>query len=169
MIRDILFFFAAQRNIFGVCPHSGELFRLSDCKVYLKGKPQKDWKDKLDSLGRNLDSAEEQLCQREESMREKARKKGRNLADLTIRKIDSVFTPRQLNPDDAKVMFHPIDYIVFCGMKGGGPIKRIVLLDRIPKSSEHRKIQDSIATTLDNKRCEWITIRVHDDGKISEE
>ena len=169
MIRDILFFFATQRNIFGICPRSGELFRLSNCKVYLKGKPQKDWMDGLDSIGRKLDLAEEKLDEQEESMREKARKKGRRLADLTIRKIDSVFTPRQLNPDDAKVIFHPVDYIVFSGMKGDGPIKRIVLLDRIPKSSEHRRIQESIATTLDKKRYEWKTIRVHEDGKISEE
>jgi len=169
MIRDILFFFAAQRNIFGICPRSGELFRLSDCKVYLKGKPRKDWMDNLDSVGRKLDLADEKLDQKEESMREKARKKGRRLADLAIRRIDSVFTPRHLNPDDAKVIFHPVDYIVFCGMKGDGPIKRIVLLDRIPKSSEHRRVQESIATALDKKRCEWKTIRVHRDGKISEE
>ncbi len=169
MIRDILFFFAAQRNIFGICPRSGELFRLSDCKVYLKGKPRKDWMDNLDSVGRKLDLADEKLDQKEESMREKARKKGRRLADLAIRRIDSVFTPRHLNPDDAKVIFHPVDYIVFCGMKGDGPIKRIVLLDRIPKSSEHRRVQESIANALDKKQCEWKTIRVHQDGKISEE
>ena len=169
MIRDVLFFFAAQRNIFGICPRSGELFRLSDCKVYLKARPKKDWMDKMDAIGRKLDLAEEKLEQTEESMREKARRKGRRLANLAIRQIDSVFTPRQLNPDDAKVIFHPVDYVVFCGMKGDGPIKRIVLLDRIPKSSEHRRIQDSIATTIEKQRYEWRTIRVHQDGRISEE
>jgi hypothetical protein len=169
MIRDILFFFAAQRNIFGVCPRSGELFRLSDCKVYLKGRPQKDWKDGLDAIGGKLDAAEEKLDEKEDSMREKARRKGRRLAGRTIRKIDSVFTPRRLNPDDAKVIFHPVDYIVFCGMKGDGPIRRIVLLDRIPNSPDHHRIQDSIASTLAKDRYEWKTIRVQEDGQISEE
>jgi predicted Holliday junction resolvase-like endonuclease len=169
MIKDILFFFSVQRNIFGICPESGELFRLSDCKVYLKTRPKKDWMDTTDAISRKLDLSEEKLDQKEESMREIARKKGRGLANAAIQQIDSVFTPRQLNPDDAKVIFHPIDYVVFAGMKGDGPIKRIVLLDRIPKSSEHRRVQDSIATAIAKKHYQWRTIRVHQDGKISEE
>ena len=168
MIRDVLFFFAIQRRVFGICPHSGQFFRLSECKLYLKTKPPKDWLDRLESGGRRLDIAEESLEEKEESMREKARRKGRRSANLAIRKIDLVFSPRRLNPDDAKVLFHPVDYVVFCGMKEGSEIKKIVLLDRAAISSEHRRVQDSIAGAIDKKKFERKTIRVHSDGKISE-
>jgi predicted Holliday junction resolvase-like endonuclease len=168
MIRDVLFFFSIQQKIFGICPHSGQFFRLSECKLYLKTKPQRDWLDKLDSRNRQLDTLEGQLEEKEESMREKARTRGRRLANLAIRKIDSVFRPCRLNPDDAKVLFHPVDYVVFCGMKQGSRIKKIVLLDRVAISSGHRKVQDSIANAINRKQFEWKTIRVHSDGKISE-
>src|SRR5881396_2866699 len=107
MKSDILKFFSIQRQIFGICPRSGELFRLSDCKVYVKSKPTHDWMDKLDAKSRLLDGMEEKIDEAEEGLREKAREKGRKLAYRTIKALDTVFTPRKLNPDDAKVVFHP--------------------------------------------------------------
>ena len=53
----------------------------------------------------------------------------------SCQKIDPVFTPRRLNPDDAKVLFHPIDFVVFDGMKNADQVKRIVLLDRESSSA----------------------------------
>lgn len=144
MINDILNFFSIQRNIFGLCPRSGKLFRLTDCKVYLKTKPKRDWMDEIESRNESLDRTEERLDEKEGAMRERAREKGRKLARLAIRKIDPIFTPRRLNPDDAKVIFHPVDYIVFCGMKEAGPMRQILLLDRIVKSADHRRVQRSI-------------------------
>jgi predicted Holliday junction resolvase-like endonuclease len=169
MINDFLEFFSIQRNIFGLCPRSGELFRLSDCKVFLKTKPKRDWMDEVESESESLERSEERLDEKEEAMREKARAKGRKLARLAIRKIDPIFTPRRLNPDDAKVLFHPVDYIVFCGMKDVGSMKQIVFLDRIAKSADHRRVQKSIERTIEKGRYEWKTIRVHEDGTIEEE
>jgi len=116
-----------------------------------------------------LDRAEERLNEREEDLREKARAKGRKMAQLRIRRIDQVFTPRGLNPDDAKVIFHPIDYVVFKGMKSEGPMKEIVFLDRDTRSADRRKIQRSIEKALEQEKYEWLTIRIHDDGTIREE
>ena len=169
MKREILKFFTAQRQIFGVCPHSGQFFRLSDCKVYLKGRPTKDWMDELAHESERLDGVEERIETQEEVMRERARAKGREQAALVTRKIDPVFTPRKLNPDDAKVIFHPIDYIVFNGMKDGDAIKAVVLLDRENKGSQHRQVQHSIEKTIEKANYEWVTLRVFDDGGISEE
>ena len=44
MGNDIVRFFAVQRSIFGLCPCCGELFRLSDSKVF----PQNEAKEGLD-------------------------------------------------------------------------------------------------------------------------
>jgi predicted Holliday junction resolvase-like endonuclease len=169
MKPDILKFFTLQRQIFGVCPNSGQLFRLSDCKVYVRTKPMQDWMDKLDLESQRIDKVEERIEEKQEAMREKGREKGRKEASRLIRKIDRVFTPRKLNPDDAKVVFHPIDYVVFNGMKDGSSIKNIVLLDRITNSPDHRNLQKSIEKTIERGNYDWLTLRVLGDGSIKEE
>lgn len=169
MKPDILRLFTLQRQIFGICPRSGEFFRLSDCKIFLKGKPVPDWMDRIAFKSEELNMTEERLEEKEEKLREKAREKGRFLAQLAVKKIDPVFTPRKLNPDDAKVIFHPIDYVVFNGMKRGKSIKNIVLLDREVKETNHRTVQKSIERVLERENYEWQTLRVQEDGKIKVE
>jgi len=63
------------------------------------------------------------------------------------------------------VIFHPIDYIVFNGMKSGS-IQNIILLDRKTKDKSNKKIQESIESAIDHEKYCWQTIRVCDDGKI---
>ena len=169
MKSDILKLLNLQRQIFGVCPRSGEFFRLSDCRIFLKKKPVLDWMDKISMDAVRLDKGEGRLDEKEEELREKAREKGRRLAQLAIRKIDPVFTPRKLNPDDAKVIFHPIDYIVFNGMKKADTIKNIVLLDRQAKETDHRNVQKSIERVVERENYEWQTLRIQEDGKIEVE
>jgi predicted Holliday junction resolvase-like endonuclease len=151
---EILKFFNLQRQIFGICPECREFFRLSECKVYLKAKPTGDWMDGLLREEDRLGNIEERLDEKEEEMREKAREKGRRLAQQAIRKIDPVFTPRKLNPDDAKVVFHPIDYVVFNGMRESESMENIVFLDRESRSVEHRRLQVSIERVIARSQYE---------------
>lgn len=169
MNNEIIRFFAVQRSIFGLCPCCGELFRLSDSKVFLKSKPKKDWMDILQTRDARLDDIEQQIDDAEEALREKARVAGRRSAHLAIRRIDPVFAPRRLNADDAKVLFHPVDYIVFRGMKDQGTIREIILLDGESISPERVRLQESIERTIQSGSYEWLTIRVQDDGAIIEE
>jgi predicted Holliday junction resolvase-like endonuclease len=162
-------FFSIQRRIFGLCPKSGQLFRLSDCKVYLRTRPAKDWMDGISDGDDHQSDLDEKLDEKEETYREKARQKGRKMAQKMIREIDTVFTPRRLNPDDAKVLFHPVDYVVFKGMKASGCIKEIMFLDRETKSKGRRAIQRSIEKTIERGHYEWLTIRVLEDGSMKEE
>ena len=168
---QIVNFFSLHRQIFGTCPSTdcGTIFRLSDCRVYLRKKPVKDWMDALDQMDARLASLEEKLQEEEEAMREKAREKGRSLAQKTVRRIDPIFTPRRLNPDDAKVIFHPIDYVVFNGMKASERMKNVILLDREGASADHRRLQSSIEKTVERGRFEWQTLRVADDGTVRAE
>jgi hypothetical protein len=75
MKPDILKFFNIQRQIFGVCPRSGEFFRLSDCRIFLKKKPVLDWMDKFEMEADRLDKVEERIDGEEEELRDKAREK----------------------------------------------------------------------------------------------
>jgi len=80
-----------------------------------------------------------------------------------------VFAPRKLNADDAKVIFHPIHYIVFKGMKDSDSIKGILRLDREAKDGNHRAVQKSIEKVVERENYEWQTLRVQEDGKIKAE
>lgn len=169
MKPDLFRFFNMQKQIFGVCPNCDEFFRLSDCKVYVKAKPALDWMENLELEKCRLDLFEDRIEERKEELQEKAREKGRHRAHLIIRKIDPLFTPRKLNPDDARVLFHPIDYIVFNGMKKANSIRNLVLLDRETKSSDHRALQRSIEKVIERGNYDWLTLRIKENGSIVEE
>ncbi len=169
MKSEMVKFFSLQRQIFGICPNCQDFFRLSDCKIYLRKKPALDWKDKITLEEERLTELEEKLEEKKGELQEKAREKGRKLAQKAIKKIDPVFAPRRLNADDAKVIFHPIDYIVFKGMKDSDSIKGILLLDREAKDGNHRAVQRSIEKVVERENYEWQTLRVQEDGKIKVE
>lgn len=169
MTKEILNFFQIQRSIFGVCPHSGEIFRLSDCKIFLKTKPKRDWMDVLKRKELRLEKLDERIEESRKRLEELAHQRGRRLAQAAVRKLDPVFAPRNLNSDDAKVIFHPIDYLVFKGMNGEDSIKRILLLDREARSAARRRVQRSIEKVVDEEKYEWLSIRVLEDGTIKEE
>ena len=169
MKSEMVKFFSLQRQIFGICPNCSDFFRLSECNIFLKRKPVPDWMDEINKEKGRLTELEEKLEEKKGALQEKAREKGRKLAQKAIKKIDPVFAPRKLNADDAKVIFHPIDYIVFKGMKEGASIKGILLLDREPKDGNHRAIQRSIEKVVEHENYEWQTLRVQEDGKIKVE
>lgn len=169
MKSDITEFFNIERQIFGICPLSGEFFRLSDCKVYLRAKPVHDWMDKLYSEASRLIVMKEKIEEEKDIIKEKAREKGRRLARRVVKRIDPIFTPRKLNPDDAKVVFHPIDYIVFNGMKEAKSIKDVTLLDRKTDSSDRRALQDNIGDVISKGDYEWLTLKMREDGSIVED
>jgi predicted Holliday junction resolvase-like endonuclease len=169
MKSEMVKFFSLQRQIFGICPKCEDFFRLSDCKIFMKKKPLADWMDKITLEENRLDGLEEKLEEKKKELQEQAREAGRKLAQKAVRKIDPVFTPHKLNPDDAKVIFHPIDYIVFNGMKAPEPIKNIILLDRKEKGKDHRGLQRSIEKVVGHENYEWQTLRVQEDGKIKAE
>jgi predicted Holliday junction resolvase-like endonuclease len=169
--QDILIFFEYQRQIFGICPCCGDFFRLSDSKIYKDQRKSIDWLDKLGKDEQKLDLLEEKIDEDMEFYKEQAREKGRKQATKMIKKVDKVFLPQKLNPDDAKVIFHPVDYVVFNGMKDSNVdgLKNILLLDSEKRTTEAKKIQRSIMKAVDKGNYEWITLRVENDGEVKEE
>ena len=166
MNPDLIKFFSYQRQIFGICSCCGEIIRLSDCKVYRKEAPVSDWMEKLKKQNDALDRFEEKLEEKMEVLREKAREAGRKEADRMIKKVDPVFAPLKLNPDDAKVVYHPVDFVVFNGMKTK-ELKNLIVLDAKDKPDELKKVQESIFTAIEKNNVEWLTVNVGVDGKVN--
>ena len=166
MNPDLIKFFSYQRMIFGICSCCGDIFRLSDCKVYRKEVPIIDWKEKLQKQNAALDRLEEKLDEKMKVLQDSAREAGRKQADKLIKKVDPVFAPLKLNPDDAKVVYHPVDFVVFNGMKSKD-LKNLMVLDGKNKPTELKRIQDSVANSIEKKNVEWVTINVGMKGEIS--
>ena len=172
MQSQLLDFYSALRQLFGVYPCCGEIFKVSDCKLYQKKKPAIDWQEKLDKEIDRLSLAELKLEEKIEKAREAARVAERTRADKHIKRIDPVFSPIKLNPKDAKVILHPVDFIVFNGMNsntGMASIKNIVLLDKSNRSREEKAVQTSINKAVDKASYEWLTLCVEENGTITEE
>lgn len=154
---ELVNFFSAHRNIYGVCPNTGEIFRLSDGNVFLRKKNTPCWLTKIETTHLKLDELEDNI-------RERARERGRITANKIIRKIDPVFTPKKLNHADAYSIFHPVDFILFKGMSEGLH-REVVVMDS--KKKFNNKLAKSIASTIDRGNYEWVTIRVEESGKIN--
>ena len=165
MKSELIKFFAIQRQIFGVCTCCGEIFRLSDANVYIKKKPTPDWMDKFEKSTARLDKTEEKINLEEGETKEIAREKGRVAAMKITKKIDTIFTPNKYNPDDVKVMFHPVDFVIFNGMKEKD-ITDLVLFDREVKQRNQKTLQKSVEKTVNKENYEWITMHVSDDGRV---
>ena len=169
MKTDLRTLFSFQHRIFGLCPRCRQLFRLSDCRIFLRRKPQMDWMKRLALEDERLDLRKERLDEKEEEIRELSREKGRKQARKVVRRIDPIFAPRGLNPDDAKVIFHPIDFVVFNGMRAGACIRNVLLLDRTAEGPGRRRLQRSIEKVVERGAYEWATIRVGQDASIKME
>jgi len=172
MKKEVFSFFSSLRQIYGVCPCCGDFFRLSDCKLYQKARPGKDWMERLDDEIEKLEKRAERIQAKIEETREKALEAGRKEADKLVKKIDPIFRPLNLNPNDGKVIFHPVDFIVFKGMNTkalSNCIDKVILLDHNNKKGEQLKIQKSIEKAILKKSYEWITLRVKENGQIIEE
>lgn len=172
MEKEIITFYSALRQIFGVCNTCEEIFRLSDCKLYQKSKSETDWKESLDKEILRLDKLEQKLLEKIEESKIAAREFGRKEADKQIKNIDTIFSPNKLNPNDAKVIFHPVDFLVFNGMNnsnGDATIKNLIFLDKNDKTGENAIVQKSIQKAIEKESYEWLTLRVEENGKIIEE
>lgn len=166
--KELVAFFELQRQIFGVCPNRRQIFRLSECQVYLRKKPELDWYKRIQDEQTKIDNALYKLEEKAESIREAARSRGRKQADRMISKVDTIFRPMQLNPDDPKVIFHPVDFIVFNGLKKKS-MKNLVFMDHEKKSGVAKDIQRSIDSVIEKENYEWITLRVEENGNIKQE
>jgi predicted Holliday junction resolvase-like endonuclease len=153
--------FKAQRNIFGLCPLCGELFRLSEIKISYGRKSPVDWYDKLMAEEEKIHEKEDRLEEKLAEIREKATEHARRvLLPKLLRKVDPLFTSLGYFPQDAKAIFDPIDFVVFDGMNRDGNVRRVVFMDHETGNKGQRTIQKSVKRAIDKERYEWETIRI---------
>ena len=70
-------------------------------------KPTPDWKDKLEASIRRVDKTEDKLYEKKRGIQKIATEKGRKLADKAVKKVDNIFSPKKMNPDEKPLLFIP--------------------------------------------------------------
>ncbi len=154
------------RNILGVCPCCGDLFRLTDIQLSYRSMPRKTWLDALEEEDAKLTRAEDGFAEREERVREEARQRGRRRLPALLRKAEPIFSRRGFYPQDVKALFDPVDFVIFDGMNRAGHVRRVVLFDGPPDGSAREKLQRSVERTVRAGNYEWKTIRITKAGRI---
>ena len=164
---DLLDVFQSFRSTLCVCPHCGEMMRLSDLHLKYTGKAPRTWLDKYDSKLLSLGKKEKLFGEKEAEMREKSVERGRKKVPTLIRKcLCPEFKKLEYNPYDIKAIMHPVDFIVFDGLNDEVELRNVTFLSRKTSDQEQNVILESIRKTLGKKNYDWKVSRITMDGKV---
>lgn len=139
---NILTVFAEMKAIFGICPCCNELFRLSDASIYAKVPPPRTEFDRIETAFDRLQREVERFEEKEEGIREAARRRGQRAASRHLQELAPFFVKRKIEPEDVKVLFHPVEYLVFRGLSEDN-CDALLFVDHLPDSRERERVQKS--------------------------
>ena len=163
------------QEILGICPCCGDIFRLVEAKfVFPQRRPKScEYLDlvALESLSSNrqtrIDKAEMRFHERFEEQKEKLREEARRLVKVRMRKIDPTFTGRNIDPQDVKAVFHPVEYVVFQGLCSNEGLKRVRFVSRSPRTRAQAALVESMDATVQRGDIEFETLHLKDDGSFA--
>lgn len=160
--------FQEIKKVYGFCPCCDAPFRLSDVTLFTRKAPPSTAFDLLEAARERLDAATERFEISEEKIRERSRTLGQKAASERLAKLLPFFTSRKVSPRDVKVLFHPVDYIAFCGVSQGQCLS-VDFVDRPADSKSREIIHESIDDSIRHSRVEWQTYRISRDGTVTSE
>jgi predicted Holliday junction resolvase-like endonuclease len=165
--------FQAFSGILVICPCCGELLRVAELSLRYTGKFERTVLDELRQHERRLERKKETLDRqldrfdaKEDALRMAAAERGRKRMKRLIRKIDPSMSRLKYDPQDIKVIAHPVDLIVFDGLNSGDSrIKNIIFIAR-SKPKTYRGLRRSVARALEKGKFLWETVQVRVDGTM---
>lgn len=149
-----------------ICPCCGDVVWLSDTRLFLKGRKTHSIFDDLEIEDSRLQRSEERLDEREDDLREAARVDGVRSAKRYLKKIDPIFHARGIEPHDVKIIFDPVEYVVFSGMSRNA-LKSIHFIAHAAKNTRSEKIQKSLMNAIRKGNYEFQLMRVEKDGSLT--
>ena len=158
--------FSEMKRIYGICPCCGDPFRLSDASLFTKSAPPRTVFEELEDAIERVERRALRFDELEEQKREVARRLGQLAARRQIRSIAPFFVERKVDPDDVKVLFHPVDYIIFSGMERGR-CGSVDFIDHPPENRKRARIHSSLQRAIRNGNLEWQTFRVDESGRVT--
>ena len=190
MDTELLFvFLKEQYYVFGICPCCGDIFQLSDCIITVRHKhislpehediielQQRNERqiEKLDDLEGRLDEKKYAISELKFELRAskdnaeviRRKKEGRKHALNKSKKYINLFHKKNLDPRDARLIFSPVEFMVFDGLTEYKEIENLVFLSKKPDSREKDKINESMRLALKKGNIDFQVIRITDEGKI---
>lgn len=163
-------FFKEQRHIFGVCPNPEcrAVSRFADIRVSYRAKYVKDWLDRVEDQTASWEEKQTELEGKQKELKAKYIEKARKtVLPQKLRRVSSLFLKSKVQPEDIKVVSHPLDFIAFDGLITNENLRRIVLLDSETSKSFRGGIQDSIRATVENGKYDWHVARVDEEGQVT--
>lgn len=162
------------QEILAICPCCGEIFRLVEGKFVFPQKQTKaceyfdliDRERRVSDMDERLTSAEDRFEERLEAQRDKLVEKGRRLAKKRLKKIDPVFSAKDIDPQEVKVIFNPVEYLIFHGLKSERGVQLIEFVSRSPESRQEESIVESIDRTIRNGDVGFETLHLRDDASF---
>lgn len=164
-MTPFLVWFEETKKLYGFCPCCGELFRLSDATVFTKSPPPRTEFDRVADQQQTLANRIERFDEREAEIREQAKIRGQRKARRRLRKISPFFFGQTIDPQDVKLLFHPVEYLVFRGMTVG-KCSSVEFVDHPPETRERETVQKSLDRAIRAGNVEWQTFRVEPSGRI---
>jgi len=159
--------FQAFSGILVICPCCGELLRVAELSLRFTGKFERTFLDEMRQHEKRLDAKQEALDRqlerfeaKEDALREAAAERGRRRMKQLIRRIDPSMSKLRYDPQDVKVIAHPVDLIVFDGLNSGEDrIKNIVFIAR-GRARSYGAVRRSVARALEKGQFLWETVQV---------
>ncbi len=125
---------SAQREVFLICPDSGDIIRLSECVIEIPGKIPASPADKITKLREKLDADERKLDEKFNAEREKRAGLGRRAAIKQVGEVYPFIDPRKINPADVQVLFDPVLLVAFHGASDEEPDVDVEFIAKQPES-----------------------------------
>jgi predicted Holliday junction resolvase-like endonuclease len=91
---------------------------------------------------------------------------GRRRAKKRLRKIDPTFSGREIDPQDVKVLFDPVEYLIFHGLNSDRGVDFVEFVSRVPTSRSQESIVKSIDKTIRAGDVGFETLHMKDDGSF---
>jgi len=159
--------FQQFRKILCICPCCGDIIRVSDLRLRVKGPAIRTWLDDYEQEERELVKREEKLGEKEEELREIAREKGRKEAERMFnRVICPAFRALKIDPFDVKPLLNPVDFLVFRGMNKEESINDIILLSKHIDCRPLNTNRGQIRLAVSKGKYAWQIANIDEKGKI---
>lgn len=162
------------QEILGICPCCGEIFRLAEAKFVFPEAPPKaceyleiaELERRIANQELMLDEAESRFQEKLAAQKEALREIGRREAKKRLRKIDPVFSGNKIDPQDVKVIFEPIEYVIFHGLSSIDGVRSLEFVSRKPDTKLKEKTLKSIAAAVRTGNVEFETLHMQNDGSF---
>lgn len=162
------------QEILAICPCCGEIFRVVEGKFVFPQMPPKQceyldlvaFENKIATDGERLDSAEQLFEEKLREQKHELLRQGRKAAKSRLKKIDPVFSGNNIDPQDVKVIFDPVEYIIFHGLSSQDEVECLEFISRAPDSKRKEVTAKSIEMSIDSGNVEFQTLRMNDNGSF---